>query len=394
MHNFVYHNPTKILFGQKTLSALGPETAAWGRKALFVYGKKSCKQSGLYDRVLQLLHETDITVIEHGGVQSNPLLSHVRLGIERAKNEGIEVVVAVGGGSVLDTAKAIAAGSVVPHDVWKFFTGKKGVKGTLPVVTVPTLAASGSEMNSGMVLTNNQTREKFGFGHRLLFPKVSILDPELTFSVPPDFTAYGAVDALSHVLEFYLTTQERETRVQDRLMEGLMENAISGCNRCLNNPRDYNARADLMWTSALALNGLTASGLGRVGFPMHLIEHSMSALYDVAHGAGLAVVMLGWLRAHVESHAARIAELGHRVFQIREENEFSTAQQTIRSLHDWLLAIGVPTTLEELGIDPLEIEHLAENTQGLARVWRLREYSPQRVAAILGFCTNKYPLNP
>ncbi|MBM9616760.1 iron-containing alcohol dehydrogenase [Desulfobulbus rhabdoformis] len=388
MHNFVFHNPTKILFGQSTLDSLGPETAAWGSKALLVYGQKSCKHNGVYDRVLQALQAAEITVVEHGGVQSNPLLSHARLGIERAKQEGIEVIVAVGGGSVLDTAKAIGAGTVVAHDVWKFFTGKKGVKGTLPVVTVPTLAASGSEMNSGMVLTNDQTLEKFGFGHRLLFPKVSILDPELTFSVPPDYTAFGAVDALSHVLEFYLTTQEPQPRVQDRLMEGLMENAISGCKRCLIDPLDYNARADLMWTSALALSGLTASGLGRVGFPMHLIEHSMSALFHVAHGAGLAVVMLGWLQAHLESHTARIAQLGRRVFKVTAGTELSAAQQTISALHDWLLAIGAPTTLEELDIAPGDIERLADNTRGLARIWRLREYTPTRVATILGFCTS------
>ena len=387
MHNFVFHNPTKVLFGRGTLDALGEETQAWGKKALFVYGQGSLKQSGLHGRLVASLRDAGVEVIEHGGVRSNPLLSHAREGIRKAKAEKVEVIVAAGGGSVLDTAKAIGAGAVVDHDVWKFFIGKKGVKASLPVLTIPTLAASGSEMNSGLVLTHDQTREKFGFGHRLLFPKVSILDPETTFTVPRDYTAYGAVDALSHILEFYLTTTEAETAVQDRFMEGLIENAMSACDRCLKDPRDYNARADLMWTAALALNGLSAAGLGRVGFPMHLIEHSLSALFDVPHGAGLAVVMLGWLRAHGESHANRIAQLGRRVFGIAAPTDRETALQTTQALHRWLLSIAVPTTLKDLDILPEDIPRLSENTQGLARIWRLREYDPERVASILRLCT-------
>lgn len=386
MHNFVFHNPTKILFGRGTLAGVGTETRAWGKKALFVYGQGSLKRSGLYGQLVTHLQATGIELIEHGGVQSNPLLSHTREGIRKAKAERVDVIVAAGGGSVLDTAKAIGAGSVVEHDVWKFFIGKRGVKSSLPVVTIPTLAASGSEMNSGMVLTNDRTQEKFGFGHRLLFPKVSILDPETTFTVPPDYTAYGAVDALSHVLEFYLTTSEEETAVQDRYMEGLIENAMTACNRCLANPGNYNARADLMWTAALALNGLTAAGLGRVGFPMHLIEHSLSGLFDVPHGAGLAVVMLGWLRAHSQNQASRIAQLGRRVFAIETMSHQEAAFQTVRALHRWLRSIHVPTTLKDLDIHPHDIPRISENTRGLARIWRLREYSPQRVASILDLC--------
>lgn len=386
MHNFVFHNPTKVLFGRGNLSALGSETAAWGKRALLVYGRSSLKQSGLFDRVVRILQDAGIEVVEHGGVQSNPLLSHAREGIARAKAGEVEVIVAVGGGSVLDTAKAIGAGAVVEHDVWKFFTGKKGIKSTLPVLTVPTLAASGSEMNSGMVLTNDQTRQKFGFGHRLLFPKVSILDPEITFSVPASYTAYGAVDALSHVLEFYLTTNERGTSVQDRFIEGLIENAMAACTRCLADPRDYDARADLMWTAALALSGLSAAGLGRVGFPMHLIEHSLSALFDVPHGAGLAVVMLGWLRAHCRSHAARITQLGRRVLGATHSSEQEAARQSIEALQQWLQSIHVPTTLAELSIAPADIPRISENTQGLARIWRLGDYTPERVSAILQLC--------
>ena len=257
MQNFVFHNPTKIIFGRNTVPTIGSETAALGRRGLLVYGQNSVRKTGLYDQVTASLAEAGIEIVEHSGVQSNPLLSHVREGIAKAKKHNLEVIIAVGGGSVLDSAKAIAAGSVVDHDVWKFFSGKKSIKNALPVTTVLTLAASGSEMNSGMVITNDTTQEKIGFGHRLLHPKTSILDPEVTFTVPPDYTAYGAIAAIAHVLEFYMTTQDPDTPVQDRFMEGLIENAINSCERCLKDPSDYGGRANLMWTATLALNGLT-----------------------------------------------------------------------------------------------------------------------------------------
>ena len=202
MQNFVFHNPTKILFGKNTVPAIGNETALFGKKVLLVYGTGSIKKTGLYDRVIESLQKAELTVIEHPGVQSNPVLSHVHEGIALAKEHSCQVVCAVGGGSVLDEAKAICAGSTVEHDVWKFFTGKKSVKQPLPLTTVLTLAASGSEMNSGMVITNEKTSQKFGFANKHLHPKTSILDPTLTFSVPPDYTAFGAVDAIAHVLEF------------------------------------------------------------------------------------------------------------------------------------------------------------------------------------------------
>lgn len=386
MHNFVFHNPTKILFGRGTIEAIGPETRAWGQRALLVYGQSSLKRNGLYDRIASALREAEVDFFEHSGVRSNPLLSHVRQGIQLAKAQKVSVIIAAGGGSVIDTAKVIAAGVPVEHDVWKFFTGKKGIKTVLPVVTVLTLAASGSEMNSGMVLTNDDTHEKFGFGHRLLHPKTSILDPEATFTVPPNYTVFGAVDAISHVLEFYLTATDPDSPVQDRLMEGLIENSMRACERCLSDPHDYNGRANLMWTAALALNGLTAAGLGRVGFPMHLIEHSLSALHDVPHGAGLAVVMLGWMRAHREMSAERIANLGKRIFRLPEKEPLAAANQTIARLHAWLQSVEAPLTLSDLGIPADEIPRIAENTQGLARIWRLRDYTPERIGFILRQC--------
>jgi alcohol dehydrogenase YqhD (iron-dependent ADH family) len=389
MQNFVFHNPTKILFGRDTVALIGPETAALGEKALLVYGRGSVTKTGLLDQVLTSLDQAGIPVIEHGGVRSNPVLSHVREGIARAKETGCTVIVAVGGGSVIDSAKAISAGVPVEHDVWKFFTGKRAIKKTLPLTTVLTLAAAGSEMNSGMVITNDESREKFGFGNKRLYPKTSILDPEVTFTVPPDYTAYGAVDAISHVLEFYMTSEDPATPVQDRIMEGLIENAMDSCDRCLKNLTDYTARADLMWTSTLALNGLTAAGLGRVGFPMHMIEHSLSALYDIAHGAGLAIVIPAWLTWFGRSNPERVAQLGRNIFPGKLQQAGSTtdtAMSTIDCFRTWFAAVGCPVSLAQAGIKEGDIPAIAANALRLAKVWRLKDYNQNIIEKILQLC--------
>ncbi len=389
MQNFVFHNPTKIIFGRKTVPTVGAETAELGSRVLLVYGQASICRTGLHERVMASLAKAGVTVVEHGGVQSNPLLDHVRAGIRLVKEHDIDVILAVGGGSVIDTAKAIGAGGVVAHDVWKFFNGRKSIQSTLPVITVLTLAAAGSEMNSGMVITNEKTLEKFGFGHRLLFPKTSILDPEVTFTVPADYTAYGAIDAIAHILEFYMTTTDQDTPVQAALMEGLIKNAIDSCERCLADPEDYGGRANLMWTATLALNGLTAAGLGRVGFPMHMIEHSLSAMYDIPHGAGLSVVIPAWLSWFQNRNESRIAQLGRAVFPpagMQYETDNFMADRTITILRNWFSKIDSPITLEELEIPQTDIPKIAANALALARHWRLKEYSQQTIEEILNLC--------
>lgn len=387
MQNFVFHNPTKVIFGKGTVPAIGAETKLLGSKALLVYGMTSLKASGTFEQIYSSLEDAGIAVVEFGHVAPNPVLSQVRAGIELAKKESIDVIVGAGGGSVIDTAKAIGAGAVVAHDVWKFFIGKKGIKSTLPVLTVLTIPGSGSEMNSGMVLTHDEKNQKFGFGHRFLHPVTSILDPELTCSLPPDYTAYGAVDALCHILEFYLTTADGDTPVQARMMEGLLENIIHSCNRCLANPNDYGGRAALMWSATLALNGLTAAGLGRVGFPMHLLEHGISGLYNTPHGAGLAALLPGWMNHYRKAAPQRLATLGRRLFggeaQLSDEK---AVELFINSIIDWLKQINVPTTPLALGITAGDISNIAESTTALAKIWRLREYSPAFLEQILRYC--------
>ncbi len=386
MQNFVFHNPTKILFGKGKIAEIGEETVQYGKKVLLVYGCGSVKKSGLLDKVKDSLTEAGAIISEHGGVQSNPLLSHTHSGIAIAKKDKCNVVCAVGGGSVLDEAKAICAGSLVDHDVWKFFTGKKSIKATLPLTTVLTLAASGSEMNSGMVITNDSTTQKFGFGNKHLFPKTSILDPSCTCSVPADYTAYGAVDAISHVLEFYFTREDSCTPVQDRLMEGLVINAMESCDRVLKRADDYQARADLMWTATLALNGLTAAGLGKVGFPMHMIEHSLSAFYNIAHGAGLSAIIPGWMKFRAASQPQRFAQFAERVFDIRNGSMQQKAANGIEALESWFCRVKSPTTLTDLEISAEEIPKIADNAVALAKVWRMREYNQQIIESVLINC--------
>lgn len=386
MQNFVFHNPTKILFGSNTIPAIGKETVLFGTKVLLVYGSGSIKKNGIYDQVVQSLTAAGAEITEHSGVLSNPVLSHVKKGIRRVKEKGCQVICAVGGGSVIDEAKAICAGATVEHDVWKFFTGKKSVKSPLPLTTVLTLAASGSEMNSGMVITNEETSQKFGFANKHLYPKTSILDPGATCSVPADYTAYGAVDAVAHVLEFYFTKEDPATPVQDRLMEGLVINAMDSCNRVLADLDDYQARADLMWTATLALNGLTGAGLGKVGFPMHMIEHSLSAFYNVPHGAGLSAVIPGWMRYQSRQRPQRFAQFSERVFGIREGSIQDKAERGIEALTAWFTEINSPTTITALTVPSEDIPRIAENAIALAKVWRMDAYDAALIEAILQDC--------
>jgi len=386
MQNFVLHNPTTVIFGKETAEQIGKETAQLGKKALLVYGKDSIRKYGLYDTIKKSLIDQDVVVIDHGGVQSNPVLSHVREGIAVVKKNNIDVIVAVGGGSVIDSAKAISAGAVVEHDAWQFFKGKKSVKSTLPLTCVLTLAAAGSEMNGGMVITNEETQEKFGTGNKYLNPNVSILDPTITFTVPPDYTAYGAVDAIAHILEFYFTTADPSTPVQDRFMEGLVVNIMESCDRVLKDPHDYQGRADLMWCATLALNGWTAAGLGMVGFPMHMIEHSLSALYNVPHGAGLSVVMPGWMRYQANRCPDKFAQFGKRVFDLKGKKE-EVAQQGINMLENWFSSVKSPTRLAELSIFPQDIPAIATNALSLAKVWRLKDYNQEIIENILKDCS-------
>ena len=387
MQNFIFENPTKIIFGRGQIKRIGQEMVRFGKKVLLVYGQGSIKKNGIYDQVLSSLSESQLSLVEFPGVRSNPVLSHAMLGIEIAKREGVEVILAVGGGSVIDTAKTIAAGVGADHDVWDFFTFKKTIQTALPVLTVVTLSASASEMNAAAVMTREEGRQKYSIRSLHIQPKVSILDPSVLFTLDRAYSAYSAVDAVMHMLEGYFNNMEpNPSPLQDGLVEGLMKTIMGATETILQKPEDYDARANMMWAATLAFNGLTSAGMGQIALPVHMIEHSLSALYDVAHGAGLSIVLPGWMKSQLPGKAGRFAKLAREVFGVVTENDEVAALAAIDRLKSWFTLIGSPVSLGEAQIPAGDIEIIAENAAALAQVWGLKTYSKEVIAEILELC--------
>lgn len=369
MDDFTFHNPTRIVFGRRVENRIGEELRAAGiGNVLLLYGGGSARRSGLLDRVSAALNQEGITFVELGGVVSNPLLTHTREGIALARQAGVEAVLAVGGGSVLDEGKAIAVGAIADQDVWEFFLGRP-VERALPVFTILTLAATGSEMNGNAVITNEETRQKYNIGTVQVYPRLSLLNPELTCSVGPDYTAYGAVDAVAHLLEAYCT-KAPDSRLQDRLVEGLIKTIIEDTAAILARPDDYQARASLMWAATLALNGLTPAGVGPYTFPNHMIEHALSALYNIPHGAGLSIVVPAWMKWYRERNREQFARLGREVFGVNGD------EAGIAALEGWFGEINSPVRLSQVGIAAAAINEIAANAHGLARRWGIGDRYP------------------
>ncbi|MGL4594736.1 MAG: iron-containing alcohol dehydrogenase [Thermoguttaceae bacterium] len=380
MQNFTFHNPTKIVFGDGTIEQIGAETCPFAKKILYVYGKGSIKSNGIYDKTVRSLLAAGIEIVEFGDVKANPILSHTRAGIELAKREKVDAIVAVGGGSVLDEAKAIAGGAVTDIDVWEFYARKATPLGALPLLTVLTMSATGSEMNGGTVITNEKTNEKLGLACSHFFPKTSILDPETLRSVPPEQTAYGAVDAVTHLLESYFTQSDPYTPLQDRYVEGIVKTITEIAGRIQTNPNDSAARATFMWAATLAWNTLAPAGVGNWSTPNHLIGHSMSALYDTPHGASLSISLGGWLPWYAEQsekQAARITQLGTAVFGTKN------ADDSISKLRQWFRSIKSPTTLADIGVDADGLKKIAQNIGQCAPLWGLPEYTESFCTEIL-----------
>jgi alcohol dehydrogenase YqhD (iron-dependent ADH family) len=378
MYDFEFHNPTKIIFGKEKETLIGSELAnADIKKVLFLYGRESIKKSGLYDRVGSNMQEHGIDFIEFPGVVSNPLLSHTREGIIIAKHENVDAILAVGGGSVLDEAKAIAVGALTDRDIWDYYLGKQEVTEALPVFTVLTLAATGSEMNGNSVISNADRQQKYSITSPHIYPRVSILNPELTCTVPPDYSTYGAVDAIAHVIEAYFTKMPG-TRLQDRLVEAIIKTVIETHNRIMDDPNDYDARSSFMWTATLALNGLTPAGVGEYGFPNHMIEHSLSAIYNIAHGAGLSIVIPAWMRWYSSQNPTQFERFAKEVF------DKDTGEQGIIELENWFASINSPTRLSHVNIPAEDIDRIAANASGLAALWGLGEiYTQETITEIL-----------
>lgn len=377
MFDFTFHNPTKIIFGAGKESLIGGELKAAGiSTVLLVYGRSSVVKSGLLDRVMVSLKAADLDCTLFGGVVSNPVLSHTREGVALAKRNKVGAILAVGGGSVLDEAKAIAVGALADEDVWQFFTGRE-VERALPVFTILTIAATGSEMNGNSVVTNVETRQKYNISSPHFYPRLSILNPELTHSVPLNYTAYSAVDAIAHVCEGYFTKQPG-THLQDRLVEGIIKTVIETTDLIMVDPAHAKARASFMWTATLALNGLTTAGIGEYSFPNHMIEHALSAIYNIPHGAGLSIVMPAWMKWYLPKNSGQFARFAKEIFGL------DSGPAGIAALEQWFVAIKSPVRLHEAEIPASDLEAIAENAEGLARQGGISgQYTKQTIAEIL-----------
>ncbi|MBS2970299.1 iron-containing alcohol dehydrogenase [Metabacillus sp. KIGAM252] len=383
MENFTYYNPTKLIFGKGQLEQLKNELPQYGSKVLLVYGGGSIKRSGLYDQVISVLNEMGAEVSELAGVEPNPRLTTVRKGVDICKTEGIEVILAVGGGSVIDCTKAIAAGAKYDGDAWDIVTKKHTPADALPFGTVLTLAATGSEMNSGSVITNWETQEKYGWGSPLTFPKFSILDPVNTFTVPKDHTVYGIVDMMSHVFEQYFH-RATNTPLQDRMCESVLKTVIETAPKLLEDLENYDLRETILYNGTIALNGTLQMGAPG-DWASHNIEHAVSAVYDIPHAGGLAILFPNWMKHNLNVDVSRFKQLAVRVFDVNPEGKTDeeTALEGISRLRDFWSSLGAPTRLADYSINDENLDVIADKAMIYGEFGRFNPLKKQDVIDIL-----------
>jgi alcohol dehydrogenase YqhD (iron-dependent ADH family) len=366
MLNFQLSMPTRIVFGRGEVEKAGAEAAKIAGKALLVTGRTSTRKTGVLQRVLDSLEDAGVEVVLFDKIEPNPRTHTVDEGARIAREEGCELIIGLGGGSPMDAAKAIAAVALSGHPSHEYIAGNKTgrwkellpIQEALPIMTIPTLAATGSEANSGAVLTHEETKEKGGISGPALFPKVTIIDPELTFTVSPEYTADGAVDMFTHLYEAYLTGEE-DALVQDHLTEGLIRAAVENGPVAVREPENYEARAALMWASTLALIGI--SGAGRGGsFPVHQMEHTLSAWYDISHGRGLAILAPAYFKRVAKDRPHRLARMGRNCFGVTEQDDQKAAEKTIDAVIEWFKSMNVYLKLSDVGIERESLKPMAE----------------------------------
>ena len=379
MRNFSYHNPTRIEFGKGKEENIGLYISEYGiSKVLIVYGSERIKQSGLFDKVAKSLTDNGIIFESLGGVQSNPLLSKVYEGIELAKTQGVEAVLAIGGGSVLDTSKSIAAGAKYDGDVWDFFTYKAVADKALKIFDIMTLAATGSEMNNFAVVTKDETREKFSLTATSVgFPTVSVINPDLQATVSNKYLAYSASDIFAHSLDMYLTAT-----YLPEYMAGYVENILKTVMRTseilLKDAANYEARAEFAWAATQALNFTTFCGVESNRFDTHFLEHTLSAEYNIAHGAGLSILMPAWMKWQKQFMPERFERFAKVMFNV--EN----ADAGIEALKGWYSKIGAPVSLKEGNIPEKDIPMLVDKLSVVAKMWGAEAlYSKDMITTVL-----------
>lgn len=360
MQNFDYMTPTRLLFGKGVISKLPEVMKPLGKKVLLTYGGGSIKKIGLYDQVKELLKDFDI--VELSGIQPNPKYDPSVLdGVRLCKENNVEVILSVGGGSVLDCSKAIAAGALYDGDPWDLITYKVPTKAALPIVDIMTLAATGSEYDSGGVISRTDTNDKIGYIDSHIYPVASFLDPVYTFTVPKKQVAAGCADAMNHTMEQYFA--EDTTLLNDGFCESMLRSLMANTKLILENPENYTARAEFMLDCTYGCNGILALGNSESGWPCHGMEHALSAYYDITHGEGLAIITPRWMK-HIlnDKTVDRFVKYGINVFGINpDQDKYDIANQAIDATYNFFESIGIPMHLRDVGIDESRIDEMAHH---------------------------------
>ena len=388
MNNFIYDIPVKVYFGEGQLSHLGEELRKYGRRVLLTYGGGSIKRIGLYDRVIEELRNAEMEVFELSGIEPNPRIESVREGAQICKDNNIDVLLAVGGGSTIDATKFMAAGACVDHDPWEFFgAGAKPIERALPIVTILTLSATGSEMDSGGVISNLATQDKLGRMAPAMLPKVSFLDPTLTYSVSAYQTACGAADIMSHIMEVYFN-MNKDLFMLDTFMEGMLKTVVKYAPIAIAEPENYEARANLMWCSSWAINGFINGGRKKA-WSCHPMEHELSAVYDITHGLGLAMLTPRWMEYCLdESNVDRYVSFGVNVFDIdRSLPKMDIARESIKRLAEFFFTtLGLQSTFTEVGIKREDFASMARKACRYGDIRGFKTLTPADVERIYEMC--------
>lgn len=374
MKDFTFDISTKILFGKDHLKNLAGEIKKYGSKVLLVYGQKSIKKIGLYDQIIKTFSENSIESFELQGIVPNPRIDKVRQGVKIAKENKIDFILAVGGGSVIDTAKLVAAGALIENDPWDIVIGKAKVENALPIGSILTLAATGSEMDTSSVITNEETSQKLGWGSEFVRPKFAIMNPEYTYTVNSYHTAAGTADIMSHTMENYFSLNDG-CYLQDRFSEGVLKTCIKYGPIAIKDPENYEARANLMWANSWAINGLLDAGKS-TAWSVHAMEHELSALRDITHGVGLAILTPYWLEYCLDDETSeKIAEFGYNVFDIeKSESTNEDAKKAIEALREFFSSIGIPTKLRDESFSEEDLPIMAKNCMNNKKTSKIKGF--------------------
>lgn len=360
MLNFNYSIGTKIFFGKDKIDVLAENIKKYGSKVLLVYGGGSIKKSGLFDKIADIFNKNKIIFFELSGVEPNPRISSVRRGIEICMKNDIDIILAVGGGSVIDCSKVIGAGYYYSGDPWDIVLDSSKITKVLPIATILTLSATGSEMNSVAVISNLDTSEKLPTFNEDMVPKFSILDPTNTFSVPKNQTAAGTADIMSHIFEVYFSNT-KEAYMQNKMAEALLKTCIKYGEKAMDSPNNYEARSNLMWTSSLAINGLLSYGK-ETEWSVHAMEHELSAFYDITHGVGLAILTPHWMEYALNDNTIdKFVEYGINVWELNPSSDkYKIARKSIKKTREYFIKLGMPSSLRSIGINEEKLEKMAK----------------------------------